>query len=321
MVPLRSVLEEHGVNFWWDGEGVSGTWPGHSIRVIPGREQAWRDGVQVVLDARVEAVNGAAFVPASFFRGLFEDPPVDRHPWVTALTAGGRVWYVGLIVGGSTLAPPVQDTREVTAWLLPSLDEPMVRALVAHMDSELQTATGGKMRLQPGVETVLRQAFVTGRERAALPARHLLGKSTIAFNPRGAYNNMRNAVRAAGHLNGSVISPGGVFSYNKAVGPRTVERGYLVGYAFEGKKHVPAVGGGVCRLSTVVYNAVLDAGLPVVERHQHSLPVGYVPLGKDATVSYGGADLKFRNSRPWPVLVEAGGSVWRLTVTLWELQH
>lgn len=106
-------------------------------------------------------------------------------------------------------------------------------------------------------------------------------------------------------INGLIIQPGQVFSFNQASGPRTEERGYEIAPIFVGKKVVPGQGGGVCQTSSTLYNCVLEAGLEVVERYPHSLPVAYVAAERDATVSWGGADLKFRNNQDVPIKILA----------------
>jgi hypothetical protein len=106
-------------------------------------------------------------------------------------------------------------------------------------------------------------------------------------------------------VNGSIVQPGQVFSFNQTSGPRTKERGYEIAPIFVGKKVVPGRGGGVCQTSSTLYNSALEAGLEIVERHPHSLPVAYVAAQRDATVSWGGADLKFRNNLDVPIKILA----------------
>lgn len=115
-------------------------------------------------------------------------------------------------------------------------------------------------------------------------------------------NNVKLSCQA---IDGLILQPGQVFSFNVTSGPRTQERGYQVAPIFVGKKVVPGRGGGVCQTSSTLYNSVLEAGLEVVERHPHSLPVAYVAAGRDATVSWGGADLKFRNNLDVPIKILA----------------
>jgi len=323
MVPMRAVLEANGVRLWWDGDGINGLWPGHTLRVVPGADRAWRDGTPVLLEAPAVSVNGVTFIPASLVADLFPVRDGTGSPvTVTRFAAGGRTWAAGLM-----RSPDVRHAVSgmlspgETVWLLPALENHLVDALAAMIDRDLREATGGREKLHSGADLTIRLALAARLNAAALPTMYRAGSCTVHFDPQGAYNNMLNAVKAAGYLNGTVVPPGTVFSFNRTLGPRTAEKGYVVGFAFEDRRHVKAVGGGVCRLSTVVYGAVLDAGLPVVERHAHSLPVDYVPPGRDATVSYGGADFKFRNDRAYPLLIEAVGTVRRITVTLWEVRN
>lgn len=128
------------------------------------------------------------------------------------------------------------------------------------------------------------------------------------------YNRSYNIALAAGSLNNSLIKPGEEFSFNKKVGPRTAERGYREAMIIVSNAFVPGLGGGVCQVSTTLYNAVLLAGLEIVERSGHSLAVSYVPLGRDATVSYGSQDFKFRNNLESPIYLKT--SVGNGTLTM-----
>ncbi|MGQ9512303.1 VanW family protein [Thermodesulfitimonas sp.] len=135
----------------------------------------------------------------------------------------------------------------------------------------------------------------TTAEVLAMGLNCLLGEYATTFAPEKV-NRVYNISVAAGALDGLVVRPGEVVSFNKVVGPRSSEAGYKTAPMIISNEFVDALGGGVCQVSTTLYNAVLRAGLAVVERHNHSLPVGYVPAGLDATVTYGGADFKFRNN-------------------------
>jgi len=108
---------------------------------------------------------------------------------------------------------------------------------------------------------------------------------------------------AAEALDKSLVMPDRVFSFNDIVGPRTTEKGYKESLVIENNQFTPGVGGGVCQVSTTLYNALLRANLTIVERHPHSLPISYVAPGLDATVSYNWVDLKFMNNYPKPVLI------------------
>lgn len=118
-------------------------------------------------------------------------------------------------------------------------------------------------------------------------------------------NRIRNVQIASGNLNGTVLYPGEEISMNKAFLPRTSANGYREAGAYMSGKVVPAIGGGICQVSSTVYNAAMNSGLTVLERHPHSMPVSYLPLGMDAAISSGSKDLRIRNDYPFPVLFEA----------------
>ena len=141
--------------------------------------------------------------------------------------------------------------------------------------------------------------------------RHIVGSySTWISGSVQRQSNINLAVKA---INNTLLWPGEVFSFNGIVGPRTMLRGYQAAPIIIMGHTAMDFGGGVCQVASTVYNAATAAGLAIVERHQHSKPIHYVPEGKDATVNYGYLDLKFRNSFKTPVIVKvgvAGNQVW-----------
>ena len=124
--------------------------------------------------------------------------------------------------------------------------------------------------------------------------------------PHGDNENRNGNLRkACGMLDGLVLQPGQELSYNEALGPRTKELGWLPAPAYSGTKLVDSPGGGICQVSSTLYLASVYSELTIVERHNHGYPVSYIPLGRDATVSWGFADLKIRNDSPMPVKIQA----------------
>lgn len=117
---------------------------------------------------------------------------------------------------------------------------------------------------------------------------------------------LRNIDLAIEEINKITIQPGEVFSFNDVVGPRTQARGFQKALIIIKKEKVMGYGGGICQVSTTIYNAALGAGLEIVERHQHDNEIGYVELGDDATVSYGSLDLKIKNNKDIPIKFRAG---------------
>ncbi|MEG6614919.1 VanW family protein [Peptococcaceae bacterium 1198_IL3148] len=134
---------------------------------------------------------------------------------------------------------------------------------------------------------------------------------------------IHNTSYSAQLVDGTVIQPGEVFSFNKTVGPRTLERGFVwsesIGWTSRGYARIKDVGGGVCRTSTAIHQAALRAGVAVMERHNHSIPVEYATPGDDAAVWYGSWDYKFKNNKPNPIIINTDSVDNQLVVTLKEL--
>lgn len=130
------------------------------------------------------------------------------------------------------------------------------------------------------------------------------------------YNRNTNIKLAAKKVNGTVILPGEKFSFNTIVGSRTIEAGFKEGTAYVGGKVVPDVGGGVCQVSSTIYNTALLANMQIVERSNHMFTTGYVAASRDATVYYGSLDFVFKNSRKYPIkmVASANGGVCKVSI-------
>ncbi len=125
-------------------------------------------------------------------------------------------------------------------------------------------------------------------------------------------NRCSNLELAASRINGIILAPGSVFSYNETVGKRSADNGFKSAPMYENGETVEGLGGGVCQVSSTLYSAVLYADLEVLKRQSHSMTVGYVPKGQDATVSYGTIDFQFKNNTDYPIKIIAyayGGKV------------
>ena len=131
-----------------------------------------------------------------------------------------------------------------------------------------------------------------------------------------SYNRNVNIKLAAKKVNGTVILPGEKFSFNTIVGSRTIEAGFKEGTAYIGGKVVPDVGGGVCQVSSTIYNTALLANMQIVERSNHMFTTGYVAASRDATVYYGSLDFVFKNSRKYPIkmVASANGGVCKVSI-------
>lgn len=131
-----------------------------------------------------------------------------------------------------------------------------------------------------------------------------------------AVNRSKNVELATRRINGTVLLPGDVFSYNGVVGSRTTANGFYNAPVYENGKSVDGIGGGVCQVSTTLYSAVLYADLEIVQRQNHSMTVGYVPLGQDATVVDGAIDFQFKNNTDTPVRIDASASGGTIKIAL-----
>lgn len=121
-------------------------------------------------------------------------------------------------------------------------------------------------------------------------------------------NRTTNLKLSASKINGTVLLPGEVFSYNQVVGKRTIEAGYRDAAIYSGGKVVDGLGGGICQISSTLYDAVVLANLEIVERSNHGFVTSYLDAGWDATVVYGAIDFKFKNSRKYPIKIVASVS-------------
>ncbi len=109
-------------------------------------------------------------------------------------------------------------------------------------------------------------------------------------------NRLANIRQALKFIHGTRLKPGETFSFNDVVGKRTTDRGFKLATAYASGKVVEDVGGGICQVSTTLFNAAVKADMKIVERHNHSLTVSYVDKGKDAAVNWGSQDLRFTNT-------------------------
>lgn len=186
----------------------------------------------------------------------------------------------------------------------------------------------------PATEQLVREALDSGNYQASLTPQltqqqpsitvddlkqqiTLIGSCTTEYRNKGladwteekkqtTLNRAFNVEKAAGLINGNVIQPGEVWSYNDTVGDRNEKNGWKEANAIVGgETYRLEYGGGVCQVSSTLYNALLEANIEIVYRRKHSIPADYVPLGLDATVDTGHIDFKFRNNTDYPLYLFA----------------
>lgn len=130
-----------------------------------------------------------------------------------------------------------------------------------------------------------------------------------------------NLILAAKKINGKVLLPGETFSYNKTVGERTIAAGYKSAAVYENGQVVQGLGGGICQISTTLFNATLFANMQIVELHNHQFVPSYVTAGRDATVVYGSKDFKFKNTRKYAIKIECTVSNGIAKFNIWGVKE
>ena len=154
--------------------------------------------------------------------------------------------------------------------------------------------------------------------REAFP--DLLATYTTSYASSNS-NRSTNIALAASKINGTVLMPGEEFSFNGTVGKRTAAAGFKTATVYSNGQVTTDYGGGICQVSSTLYNSVLRANLEITNRVNHTFTVGYVLIGLDATVSWGSPDFKFKNSRSYPVKIVATTSNKRLTISVYGLKE
>lgn len=170
-----------------------------------------------------------------------------------------------------------------------------------------------RMKLYPKVDRNLLSSIRTTQ----------IGSYVTFFNKNNKHRS-QNILLAAEAINNTVVFPGETFSFNTIVGNRTAARGYLRAPIIVRGELSEGIGGGICQVSSTLFNAIDNAGLRVVERYSHSRRVPYVPSGRDATVSWYGPDFRFTNKYSEPVLIRAvihGGSVTVVIFSTKEVEY
>ncbi|MFL0245435.1 VanW family protein [Candidatus Clostridium stratigraminis] len=142
--------------------------------------------------------------------------------------------------------------------------------------------------------------------------------SFITYYAESSYQRSNNIKLAASLINGKILMPGETFSFNDTVGERTKERGFLEAPVIVDNKVESGFGGGICQVSSTLYNAVLLAGMNATERTHHTLPSTYVKLGMDATVDWNNIDFKFKNTLEYPLLIDMSAKNGVLKVSLFS---
>lgn len=179
-----------------------------------------------------------------------------------------------------------------------------VKLETAALEKNLISKIDGKISPDINLEatTTLVTAKITADKLSAVNTK--ISSFSTEFASRsssGRVNNIKLATRA---INGIYIMPGGTFSFNDVVGERTAKKGYQAAPVDIGDQVGSGLGGGICQVSTTLYNSILRANIKATQRSHHTLPSAYIPLGIDATVDYGNLDYKFTNTLAYPIYIQ-----------------
>ncbi|MFI9209403.1 VanW family protein [Streptomyces sp. NPDC053253] len=229
---------------------------------------------------------------------LLRDPDVAEP--LASLTGAPVEATLGVRDGKVVVEKEGRPGQEVTAKALGDAVNPLL------------TKDGAAARTAP-VATKVTQPELTSGSLARLGITEQMSTFTVDF-PSAPYRTT-NIGRAAELINGSLVQPGEVWSFNETVGERTADNGFVDGTMILDGRYQSAPGGGVSAMATTVFNAMFFAGVKPVEYGAHSFYIERYPAGREATVAWGSLDLKFRNDSGKPIYIQAGATDSSVTVS------
>jgi vancomycin resistance protein YoaR len=288
--------------------------------VGPEAGRAAADRAASLLEAPIEVTAGD---------GRVDLRPADLAPLVRTRVAGGEL-RLGLDPAGLDrllrLRAPFAYTEAEDARFEPTGSG--IRLLPAVAGLKVVPGKAATAVLEAGagaagtdrsaaLPTTVTQPELTTKEARALGVNEVMSTYTTTFNA-GDAPRVHNIGLIAGAVHGSLVLPGQVFSMNAATGQRTAAKGYRTAHVIQNGEIVDGLGGGVCQAGTTMFNAAFFAGLPVVERRNHSLHISHYPMGRDATLDWPSTDLKFRNDSPYGIYITSRATPSTLTFTFWS---
>lgn len=295
---LTSDEAAHKLRLWWQSVKANPLrleWKGHPDAKFPDTRPSL---LNTILDDKATL----ALVPfdgivsnAEHATGIEQAPRTDIKPVFKAV--GQDLSDLDDIVLDASNARPAKfgwDGRQVYV-------KPEVPGYEIDADA-LPAAVGEAVLSGQAVEIPVKQQEKHVPDSALSQITDLVSTYTTHF-PVRQFNRNNNIMHAAAKLNGVVLMPGEDLSFNKTVGRRTIQEGFKDAPVYKNGKHDHGIGGGICQVSSTLYNASLLGNLKIVRRSNHSMPVAYVPLGRDATVDYGSIDLEVRNSYDTPIAI------------------
>lgn len=181
-------------------------------------------------------------------------------------------------------------------------------ALIKEISDQIGSNVDSEIKVKAKYDSV--SASITKDKLSSINA--MISSFSTEFASRSSAERANNIAIATKSINGTLLMPGDVFSFNNTVGQRTAAKGYLQAPVIIDNKVDSDFGGGICQVSSTLYNAMLRADIRATERVHHTLPSSYVSLGMDATVDFGNIDYKFKNTLSYPIYIQSytsGGNI------------
>ena len=261
-----------------------------------------------------------------------------------------KAWNFGHVGDSATRRQVVNALKDAPAYLTAELtyDEAALDAFIAQIAAEVnvepvdaevtltaekpvitrQSENGAELDVEQTKENLI-ALITTGEGETALPVEELVPsissvglemEKIVQFSTDVTFRNSasRGNVRLAlNYFNAMAVYPGDTIDFNEVVGPRTLEAGFKEAPEYAGNEVTEGVGGGVCQSSTTLYNAVIMAGMEIIERSNHSMTVDYVLPSQDAAVEYGGKNFVFRNDTEHAIYIYTEVTSETATVTIY----
>ena len=315
---MRAVVDQQT---YYDGTTVDGV--DVSQMTLQDAQDYWRDRVEPRYQARTVTLENGATVTARDLGYTSDYETVLSNAFSAGrsgsleeryrLAANRQTSPVSYSVNRTDFSDNI--VRQYVKLVAQQIDRPVQNAAIESFDPESYqfTFTEARPGSQLDAEALtqrIEQAIVAGGGEVKLPvyaiqpdatteevaARYGMVSAAVTNASSSSKARLNNIKLAMSMINGTRVRPGETFSFNGTVGKRTTSRGFQKAPAYSSGEVTEQVGGGICQVSTTLFNAVVKADLEVVERHNHSLPVAYVDKGKDATVNWDSQDFRFRNT-------------------------
>lgn len=266
-----------------NGNTVSAQELGYTSDYAMVLSNAWNAGRVGSLEERYEAISNRQNEPVAYTvsRVPYNDLAVDQYVRMVAQQVNKPV------TEASIKSFDLSSFKFVFSDPQPGsrLDEDALKKSI----KQALDAGGGDVQL-------VTSAVQPTTSKEAVASQYGMIASAITNASSSSSNRLQNIKLSMQYINGTCLKPGETFSFNKVVGERTKARGFKEATAYSSGEVTEQVGGGICQVSTTLFNAAVKADLNIVERHNHSLTVAYVDLGKDAAVNWGSQDLRFTNN-------------------------